>query len=86
MHRPQAAADPETELDMLRQIDEECKGLYISRRLLDELMMRVQENTIVNIAARNENKSMRVTFGRQNSGLQIGVSNSPITGISFGSR
>ncbi|RHZ73116.1 hypothetical protein CDV55_108340 [Aspergillus turcosus] len=83
--RAQAAADPETEVDVLRQIDEEYRGLYISRRLLNELMMRVQESTIVNVAARNENNSMRVTFGRQNSGLQIGVSNSPITGISFGS-
>ncbi|RLM02014.1 hypothetical protein CFD26_109125 [Aspergillus turcosus] len=83
--RAQAAADPETEVDVLRQIDEEHRGLYISRRLLNKLMMRVQNSTIVNIAARNENNSMRVMCGRQNSGLQIGVSNSPITGISFGS-
>ncbi|GIJ98191.1 hypothetical protein Aspvir_000306 [Aspergillus viridinutans] len=82
----QAAADPETEADMLRQIDEEHKALYISRRLLNELLMRVQDSTIVNVLARNENNSMRVTFGNQNSGLQIGVSNGPITGISFGSN
>lgn len=52
MDRAQAAADPETEVDVLRQIDEEYRGLYISRRLLNELMMRVQNSTIVNIAAR----------------------------------
>ncbi|RHZ63789.1 uncharacterized protein CDV56_108866 [Aspergillus thermomutatus] len=80
----QAAADPETEADMLRQLDEEHKTLYISRRLLNELMTRVQESTIVNVVARNENNSTRVTFGSQNSGLQIGVSNGPITGITFG--
>jgi hypothetical protein len=44
----------------------------------------VQESTIVNVMARNENNSTRVMFGNQNSGLQIGVSNGPITGISFG--
>ncbi|KAF7156688.1 hypothetical protein CNMCM5623_000361 [Aspergillus felis] len=82
--RAQAPADPET-ADMLRQIDEEHKALYIWRRLLNELLMKVQESTIGNVMARNENNSTRVTFGNQNSGLQIGVSNSPITGISFGS-
>lgn len=84
--RAQAAAEPETEAGMLRQIDEEHKALYISRRLLNELLIRVQESTIVNVMARNEKNSMRVTFGNENSGLQIGVSNGPITGISFGSN
>jgi hypothetical protein len=82
--RAQAAADPETEADMKRQLDEEHKALYISRRLLNELRLKVQESTIVNVMARNENNSTRVMFGNQNSGVQIGVSNGPITGINFG--
>jgi hypothetical protein len=82
--RAQAAADPETEADMKRHLDEEHKALYISRRLLNELRLKVQESTIVNVMARNENNSTRVMFGNQNSGLQIGVSNGPITGIRFG--
>jgi hypothetical protein len=36
--------------------------------------------------AGNENELTRVTFGNGNSGLQIGVSNGPITGISVGSN
>jgi hypothetical protein len=76
----------ESKADALRQIEEEHKALRASRKLLDELLMKVQEDTVVKAAAEDQNCSTQVTFGSQNSGFQIGVSNGPISGISFGAK
>lgn len=61
-----------------KQAEEERKALHASRKLLDELLMKVQNNCIAKAA------SISVNFGDYNSGFQVGVSNGPISGMSFG--
>jgi hypothetical protein len=75
----------ESKADALRQMEEERKALSVSRKLLDKLLLKAQEDAVVKAAA-NQNCSTRVTFGSQNSGFQIGISNGPISGISFGAK
>jgi hypothetical protein len=70
--------------DALRQIEEERNAISTSRKLLDELLAKAQEEAIVKAAAKNV--TQRMTFGSNNSGIQIGISNGPISGISFGGK
>lgn len=76
----------ENKADALRQIEEERKALSASRKLLDELLSKVQEDSVVKASTENQNRSTQVTYGSQNSGFQIGISNGPISGISFGAK
>jgi len=78
------AESTECRADALRQIEEERKAISTSRKLLDELLSKAQEEAIVKAATKN--LTQRVTFGSNNSGIQIGISNGPISGISFGGK
>ncbi|KAK2764262.1 hypothetical protein FQN54_008954 [Arachnomyces sp. PD_36] len=75
---------PESRADALRQIEEERTALSASRKLLDELLVKVQEDVVMKAATENLNRSTHITFGSENSGFEIGISNGPISGISFG--
>lgn len=68
----------EDKADARNQAEEERKALDASRKLLDELLVKVQDNCVAKAA------SMSVEFGAYNSGLQVGVSNGPMSGMSFG--
>lgn len=70
--------------DALRQIEEEHKALSTSRKLLNELLSKAQDDAVAKAVTESQTHSTIVTFGAQNSGLQIGVSSGPISGISFG--
>jgi hypothetical protein len=70
--------------EAVRQIEEERNAISTSRKLLDELLAKAQKEAIVKAATKNLTQS--VTFGSNNSGIQIGVSNGPISGISFGGK
>ena len=72
--------------DALRQIEEEHKALSTSQKLLNELLSKAQDDAVAKAATENQTRSTIVTFGAQNSGLQIGVSSGPISGISFGGK
>jgi hypothetical protein len=72
--------------DALRQIEEERKALSTSRKLLNELLSKAQDDAVAKAATESQTRSTTVTFGAQNSGFQIGVSNGPISGISFGGK
>lgn len=76
----------EDQADAIRQIEEEQKALRASRKILDELFEKMQDEKIEKAAAESQSGSTSVTFGNQNSGFQIGVSNGSISGISFGAR
>ncbi|KLJ12784.1 hypothetical protein EMPG_12234 [Blastomyces silverae] len=78
--------DTEIRANVLRQIEEEHKALSASRKLLDELRVKVQEDVLVKAAGEKQNRSTHLVFGNQNSGFQIGISNGPISGISFEAR
>lgn len=68
----------------MRQIKEEHEVLCASRKLLDELLMKAQEDSVAKAVTENQNRSTPVTFGDHNSGFQVGVSNGAISGITFG--
>lgn len=72
--------------DALRQIEEEHKALSTSRKLLNELLSKAQDGAVAKAVTERRTHSTIVTFGAQNSGLQIGVSSGPISGISFGGK
>jgi cobalamin biosynthesis protein CobT len=70
----------------LEQIEEERIALDSSRKLLKELLSMTREEVIAKATSESQNRSTQVTFGNQNSGFQIGISNGPISGISFGGK
>jgi hypothetical protein len=70
----------------LEQIKEEQIALDSSRILLQELLSKAREEVVSRAATESQNRSTQVTFGNQNAGVQIGISNGPISGISFGGK
>jgi hypothetical protein len=70
----------------LEQIKEEQIALDYSRKLLQELLSKAREEVISKAASESQNRSTQVTFGNQNAGLQIGISNGPISGLTFGGK
>lgn len=61
----------------LQQLEEERKAMEASRRLLDELLSKAQEEAVAKAAAKAPESSTTVTtkFGDYNSGVQAGVMN-----------
>jgi flavin-dependent dehydrogenase len=79
----------EGKAEALRQYEEERKAIIISRKLLDELLAKAQEEAVAKAAAQNRVNSTtvgNVTFGNQNSGQQAGVINGGVHGAVFGGR
>jgi transposase len=76
----------ESKADTVRQLERERAALNASRKLLNELLSKAQEDAVARAAAAKENPSMKVKFGSQTSGFQIGVSNAPISGTTFGGK
>jgi hypothetical protein len=81
---PEIIQNTEDKDNALRQIEEERTALDSSRKLLQELLSKAQDEVISRVA--NENRRTQVTFGNQNAGFQIGISNGSISGISFGGK
>jgi hypothetical protein len=80
------ADNTENQANVLPQIKNKLKALNASRKLLGELLLKVQENAVVKAAKESQTRFTTVTFGTQNSGFQIGISNGTISGISFGGK
>jgi hypothetical protein len=70
----------------LERIKEEQTALDSSRTLLQELLSKAREEVVSRAASESQNRSTQITFGNQNAGFQIGISNGPISGISFGGK
>jgi hypothetical protein len=81
------AGPKEGKTEALQQLDEERKALESSRTLLDELLLKVQEEAVTKAAAKGQDSSTTVTtvtFDDQNSGQQAGVINGGVHGAVFG--
>jgi hypothetical protein len=78
-----AAAPAEGKVEALRQLEEERKALDASRKLLDELLAKSQEEAIAT-AAGNQSYSTMATFGNNNSGFQAGTSGGGVSVLTFG--
>jgi hypothetical protein len=70
----------------LERIKEEQIALDSSRIVLQELLSKAREEVVSRAASESQNRSTQITFGNQNAGFQIGISNGPISGISFGGK
>lgn len=76
------AGHKEDKAGALRQLEEERKALDASRKLLDELLSKAQEEAVAK-AAGPQRHSPSISFGNQNSGFQAGMINGSVSGISF---
>ena len=81
----EAAAPAEGKAEALRQLEEERKALDVSRKLLDELLSKSQEEAVAK-AVGNQSHSTTVTFGSHNSGFQARTITGGVSGITFGGK
>lgn len=72
--------DPEPQ-ETAKALEEEQKYLDITQKLLGELLVKIQE-----AAKPHATAAATVTFGGNNSGLQIFTNNAPMTGFVFGGK
>jgi len=77
-----AAGSSESKAEVLRQLEEELKGVKESQKLLNELLSKSQEEAIAK-AVSNQTGSITVSFGAQNSGFQAGNINGGVSGLDF---
>lgn len=75
----------EGKTEALKQLEEEFKGVQASQRLLNELLSKAQEDAVTK-AAGSQSVSTTVTFGAQNSGIQVGINNGGVFGNNFGGK
>ncbi|KUJ24021.1 uncharacterized protein LY89DRAFT_572503 [Mollisia scopiformis] len=81
----EVATAAEGKTDILRQLEEELKGVKASQKLLGELLSKSQEEAVAR-AAKPQSSSITATFGAQNSGFQVGNINGGVSGIKFGGK
>ncbi|KAF2022748.1 hypothetical protein EK21DRAFT_105632 [Setomelanomma holmii] len=81
------AGSKEGKAEVLQQLEEERKALEASRTLLDELLLKAQEEAVSRAAAKalESSTTMTATFGDYNSGYQVGVHNGAVHGV-FGGK
>jgi len=68
----------------LQQLEERRKALNASRKLLDELLAKSQEENVAKAALGHRSGSTTITMGNQNSGFAAAIINGGVSGISFG--
>lgn len=83
---PERVQNTEDKDNAIEQIEVERAGLDSSQKLLQQLLSMTAEEAITKAASKAQAGSTTVTFGNQNSGVQIGVSHAPISGIYFGGK
>ena len=66
------------------QLEDELNALKSSQALLYELLSRLSKEEIKKVAESGQTGAVNVTFGNHNSGIMVGVSNAPISGVNIG--
>ncbi|KAH6704283.1 hypothetical protein BKA61DRAFT_493498 [Leptodontidium sp. MPI-SDFR-AT-0119] len=79
------AGSSQGKVEVMRQLEEELKGAKATRKLLNELLSKSQEEAIAK-AVQSQNGSITVSFGAQNSGFQAGNINGTVSGMTFGGK
>jgi hypothetical protein len=77
-----AATEGKTEA--LRQLQGEREALDASKKLLDELLAKAQEEAVAKVVGNQAGST--VTFGDHNSGFQAGNISGGVSGLSFGGK
>ncbi len=79
------AGSSQGKAEVMRQLEAELKGAKATRKLLNELLFKSQEEAIVK-DLQSQNGSITVSFGAQNSGFQAGNINGTVSGMNFGGK
>ena len=76
----------ESKPQALQQVKEERSAVELSRKLLDELLSKSQEEAVAKAAAGNKSGSTTVAFGNNNSGFQAGTISGGVSNLTFGKK
>jgi len=82
----EAASSAEGKNATLQQLEEERKALDASRKLLEELLAKSQEEALAKAVQGNNPAPATITFGNHSSGFQAGVIHGGVSGITFGKK
>ncbi|KAK5451875.1 hypothetical protein LTS15_007598 [Exophiala xenobiotica] len=82
----EAATPAEGRAEALQQLREGRKALDASRKLLDELLAKSQQETVAKAALGSQRASTTITMGNQNQGFAAAIINGAVSGISFGGK
>ena len=80
------AENIESKAQALQQVEEERSTAKLSRKLLDELLSKSQEDAVAKAAAENKSGSTTVTFGNNNLGFQAGTISGGVSNLTFGKK
>lgn len=80
----EVGAETEDKAEALQQLEQERKALNASRRLLDALLSKAQEDAVARAALDHAGGPTNVSFGNNNSGFQSGVVHGGVRGLTFG--
>lgn len=80
------AENTESQLQALQQVEEERSVVELSRKLLDELLSKSQEEAVAKAAAENRSGSTTMAFGNDNSGFQAGTISGGVSNLTFGKK
>ena len=75
--------DAEDMANTAKQIEAKRSALSSSRQLLEELLLKAQEQALFKATSESQSHSMHITFGNQGKGFQIGTNNAAISGFHF---
>jgi len=74
----------QTDKNAVKQIEGEHAALLATRKILEDLLPKTEEQAIKDAVNQPRQDNIRVTFGNYNSGSQIGVNYAPIHGLQVG--
>jgi hypothetical protein len=74
----------EADKNTVKQVEGEHTGLLATRKILESLLLKIEEKTIQDAVNQSHQDNIKVKFGDYNSGSQIGVNNAPIGSMHFG--
>lgn len=74
----------QTDKNAVKQVEGEHAALLATRKILEDLLQKIEEQAIKDAVNQPRQDNVQVTFGNYNSGSQIGVNNAPIHGMHFG--
>jgi hypothetical protein len=80
------AAPADGKAEAFQQLKAGRKALDASRKLLDELLVKSQEESLTKAALGNQSGSATITIGNHNQGFAAGIIHGGVSGISFGGK
>ena len=67
----------------IQQVEQERSFLNLSRKLLEELLLKIRDEAGMRVTNEGQDHSTHTTFGNLGKGFQIVTNNGPISGFNF---